>query len=48
LQRGYSITRRLPDGKIIRQAGELTLDERVSIQLAEGIFQARMEKIQGE
>ncbi|MHB8139591.1 MAG: exodeoxyribonuclease VII large subunit [Smithellaceae bacterium] len=48
LHRGYSITRRLPDGKIIRQAGELTLDERVSIQLAEGIFQARVEKIQGE
>ncbi|PKN84471.1 MAG: exodeoxyribonuclease VII large subunit, partial [Deltaproteobacteria bacterium HGW-Deltaproteobacteria-1] len=37
LQRGYSITRRVPDGKIIRQAGELTLDERVRIQLAEGI-----------
>jgi exodeoxyribonuclease VII large subunit len=48
LQRGYSITRRVPDGKIIRQAGELTLDERVRIQLAEGIFQARVEKIQGE
>lgn len=48
LQRGYSITRRLPDGKIIRQAGELTLDERVGIQLAEGTFQARVEKIQGE
>ena len=48
LQRGYSITRRVPDGKIIRQAGELTLDERVNIQLAEGNFQARVEKIQGE
>jgi len=48
LQRGYSITRRLPDGKIIRQAGDLTLDERVGIQLAEGTFQARVEKIQGE
>lgn len=48
LQRGYSITRRLPDGKIIRQAGELMLDERVGIQLAEGTFQARVEKIQGE
>jgi exodeoxyribonuclease VII large subunit len=48
LQRGYSITRRLPDGKIIRQAGELSVDERVGIQLAEGTFQARVEKIQGE
>lgn len=48
LQRGYSITRRLSDRKIIRRAGELTLNERVSIQLAEGIFQAQVEKIQGE
>jgi exodeoxyribonuclease VII large subunit len=48
LQRGYSITRRLPDGKIIRQVGELMLDEKVGIQLAEGTFQARVEKIQGE
>lgn len=48
LQRGYSITRKWPDGAIVRQAQELTLDETVSIQLARGFLQARVEKIQGE
>ena len=45
LQRGYGIIRRLPDGEIIRQAGRLTLDERVAIQLAEGSVEAKVEKI---
>ena len=45
LQRGYSITRRLPDGEIVRQAQGLTLEERVSIQLACGGIEARVEKI---
>jgi exodeoxyribonuclease VII large subunit len=48
LQRGYSITRRLSNGEIIRQANQLTLDERVGIQLVEGIVDARVEKIHGE
>ena len=48
LQRGYSITRRLPDGEIVRRAQGLTLEERVSIQLASGGFEARVEKIRGE
>jgi exodeoxyribonuclease VII large subunit len=48
LQRGYSITRRLSNGEIIRKASLLTLDERVSIQLARGGIQARVEKIRGE
>jgi exodeoxyribonuclease VII large subunit len=48
LQRGYSITRKVSDGKIIRQAGELTVDERVGVQLARGIFQARVEEIREE
>jgi len=48
LQRGYSITRRLSNGEIVRQARTLTLDERVSIQLAEGVLEARVEKIRGE
>ena len=48
LQRGYSITRRLSNGEIIRQANQLTLDERVCIQLAEGIIDTRVEKIHGE
>ncbi len=48
LQRGYSITRRLSNGDVVREAQRLTLEERVSIQLASGVIQARVEKIQGE
>ena len=48
LQRGYSITRRLSNGEIVREASLLTLEERVSIQLACGVIRARVEKIQGE
>ncbi|PKN18140.1 MAG: exodeoxyribonuclease VII large subunit [Deltaproteobacteria bacterium HGW-Deltaproteobacteria-6] len=48
LQRGYSITRRLSNGEIVRQARGLTLDESVSIQLASGSIRARVEKINGE
>jgi len=48
LQRGYSITRRLSNGEIVRQASQLTLEERVSIQLAEGVIQARVEKTRRE
>lgn len=48
LQRGYSITRRLSNGEIIRRASQLTLEERVSIQLAEGGIQAQVEKTRRE
>ena len=48
LQRGYSITRKLPSGDIIRNAGMLATNEEVNIQLAKGKFQARVEKIYGE
>jgi len=48
LQRGYSITRRLPDGEIVREASRLTLDDRVGIQLAQGRIEARVEKVDGE
>ena len=48
LQRGYSITRRLPDGKIVRNAGWLTLDDSIRIQMAQGVIQARVEKIREE
>ena len=48
LQRGYSITRRLSNGEIVRRASQLTLEERVSIQLAEGGIQARVEKTRRE
>ena len=48
LQRGYSITRKLPSGEIVRSAGMLATNEVVNIQLAKGKFQARVEKIYGE
>lgn len=48
LQRGYSITRKLPGGEIVRQAGALKTNEEVNIQLAKGNFDARIEKIYGE
>ncbi|MRR15332.1 MAG: exodeoxyribonuclease VII large subunit [Deltaproteobacteria bacterium] len=48
LERGYSITRRLSNGEIIRRAGALALDEGVSIQLARGAIRARVDQIQEE
>ncbi len=48
LQRGYSIMRRLANGEIVRRASQLTLEERVSIQLAEGSIQAWVEKVREE
>ena len=48
LQRGYSITRKLPGGEIVRQAASLKTNEEVNIQLAKGNFRARIEKIYGE
>ncbi len=48
LQRGYSITRKLPSGEIVRQAATLKANEEVNIQLAKGNFNARVEKIYGE
>lgn len=48
LQRGYSITRRLANGEIVRRASHLTFEERVSIQLAEGSIQAWVEKVREE
>jgi exodeoxyribonuclease VII large subunit len=48
LSRGYSITRRLPEGTIVRAAHQLTPDAQISIQLARGGALARVEKIQEE
>ena len=36
LQRGYSITRRVPDGAVVRHAAEVKTGERVETQLAQG------------
>jgi exodeoxyribonuclease VII large subunit len=48
LSRGFSITRRLPEGTIVRAADQLTMDSQISIQLARGSIEARVETLQGE
>jgi exodeoxyribonuclease VII large subunit len=48
LQRGYSITRSLASGLIVRQADALSVGENVNIQLARGNVHARVKKISGE
>jgi len=45
LQRGYSITRSMDSGMIVRQANAMNVGEDVNIQLARGNFNAKIEKI---
>jgi exodeoxyribonuclease VII large subunit len=42
LHRGYSITRRLPDGLILRDTGEVMTGQEVDIRLSVGHLQARI------
>ncbi|MBM4313365.1 MAG: exodeoxyribonuclease VII large subunit [Deltaproteobacteria bacterium] len=42
LHRGYSITRRLPDGLILRDTGEVLTGQEVDIRLSVGHLQARI------
>jgi exodeoxyribonuclease VII large subunit len=48
LQRGYSITRSIASGMIVRQTADLNVGEDVNIQLAKGNFNAKIEKIYQE
>ncbi|MDI9569578.1 MAG: exodeoxyribonuclease VII large subunit [Pseudomonadota bacterium] len=43
LRRGYSITRRRPDGLIVKRAADLVVGDRLSVRLAEGEIHARVE-----
>jgi len=45
LERGYSITRRLEDGRVVHAAGELSPGDRVEITLRDGSARARVEDI---
>lgn len=45
LQRGYSITRSMESGAVIRQAEGLTEGDDVNVLLARGSFQAKIQKI---
>ncbi|MHB8907989.1 MAG: exodeoxyribonuclease VII large subunit [Syntrophales bacterium] len=40
LNRGYSITRRLPDGRILRRARDVTAGDRIDVRLAAGSLRA--------
>ncbi|MCF8060921.1 MAG: exodeoxyribonuclease VII large subunit [Deltaproteobacteria bacterium] len=43
LQRGYSITRLLPEGRVLRQASEAQKGDRVEVTLARGILECRID-----
>lgn len=45
LQRGYSITRSIADGAIVKQTEGLKSGDRVNVRLAKGKFNAKIEKI---
>ncbi|MEN6373830.1 MAG: exodeoxyribonuclease VII large subunit [Smithella sp.] len=45
LERGYSITRSLVSGRIIRDAAQLESGQAVNVKLAKGGFQAKVEQI---
>ena len=46
LNRGYSITTKLPEGIIIRDAKILKVDDRVETRLGKGKFTSRVEEIE--
>ena len=48
LKRGYGIVRRLSDGKIIRQADDISLGCDVSVKVLSGSFETRVTKIYEE
>jgi exodeoxyribonuclease VII large subunit len=44
LERGYSITRTLPQKSVVKDAGRLKSDQLLEIQLARGHVQVRVQK----
>jgi exodeoxyribonuclease VII large subunit len=44
LQRGYSITRLLPEGRLLRRASEVRTGDRVKVILARGALECRIDK----
>lgn len=45
LERGYSITRALPSGEIVRRAADLKPENRVKVKVHQGEFTARVEEV---
>jgi exodeoxyribonuclease VII large subunit len=48
LERGYSITKKLPEGWLVRSSGEVRKGDQVSVKLARGELECRVEKIVGD
>ncbi len=48
LSRGYSLTKRLPDGQVIRSAADLKIGDRLSILLAEGAIESTVTALEIE
>jgi exodeoxyribonuclease VII large subunit len=48
LKRGYSITRKLPEGLIVKEASTLLVGDEVDIKVSEGSFDARVIRIDRE
>jgi exodeoxyribonuclease VII large subunit len=42
LNRGYAIVRRLPDGRIVRKAGDVSEETAIEIKVASGRFDAKV------
>ena len=45
LKRGYSITRKLPEKKILRDVKGVEEEDRVDVTLAEGTLECRIERV---
>lgn len=48
LARGYSVTRRAADGKMVRRAADVNVGEEVLVALQQGELTCRVDQIQGE
>jgi len=46
LARGYSLTTRLSDGKLVRSAGEIAVEDRLKTRLADGELISRVESLE--
>ena len=46
LKRGYSLTKRLSDGQLVRDAGQLLPGDAISILLASGSVVSRVERVE--
>ena len=48
LERGYSITKRLPEMEIVKDAGRLKLKDEIEVKFFKGRIEAEVKKIQGK